>query len=81
MKINLENTEKIVDLRLPDGNVVPARVWQGRTESGIEIHAFITRVAVAEGQNEQVYAEFERDLRECHKARPDVAAIPLRLIL
>jgi hypothetical protein len=42
LKLILENTSKIVEL-----NGVPARVWEGKTESGIACHAFITRVAVA----------------------------------
>ena len=42
MKLILENTSKLVEL-----NGVPARIWEGKTESGIACHAFITRVAVA----------------------------------
>ena len=76
MKLILESTDKIVEL----GNV-PARVWEGHTESGIAVHCFITRVTVAEGQDESVYSEFERELRECRRASPAVEAIPLRLIL
>lgn len=41
MKITLESTSKIVEL-----NGVPARVWEGKSESGIPCHAFITRIAV-----------------------------------
>jgi hypothetical protein len=36
MKVTLESTTKIVDIN----NGVKARLWEGRTESGIEVHAF-----------------------------------------
>jgi hypothetical protein len=77
MKVTLESTDKIVELEL-NGNVVPARVWEGVTEHGIGCHAFITRIAVREGDNA---AEFEKDLQEHRKPSPENAAIPLRLIL
>jgi hypothetical protein len=77
VKLSIESTSKIVQL----DNGLPARVWEGKTESGIAVHCFITRVAVAEGQEPGVYEEFERELRECRKASPVVEAIPLRLIL
>jgi len=38
MIINIESTIKIVEL-----NGAPARVWEGKTESGISVHCFITR--------------------------------------
>ena len=41
MKITVENTSKIVTL-----NGVPARIWEGFTESGIECHCYITRIAI-----------------------------------
>lgn len=80
MKLILESTEKLVRI-VVNGVEVPARVWQGTTESGIECHAYLTRVAVKEGQAPEVYAEFERALHEHVKMRPDIVPIPLRLIL
>jgi hypothetical protein len=79
MKVTLESTERIVELEM-NGNVVPARVWIGRTENGIECHAYITRIAV--GRDDDA-SEFERDLREAHVQLPPVLdrAIPARLIL
>jgi hypothetical protein len=38
MKLILENTRKTVEL-----NGVPARVWEGVTESGIKVHVYVTR--------------------------------------
>lgn len=76
MEVMLKNTEKIVTL---DG--VRARVWEGTTAAGIEVVAFITRIAVAEGQPDASYAEFERELRQVAPPSPAVEAIPARLIL
>jgi hypothetical protein len=44
MKITVENTRKIVYFKM-GGVEFPARVWQGKTESGIPVQAFITRIA------------------------------------
>ena len=73
MKINSESTEKIVEL---DG--VPARVWQGKTESGIEVHCFVTRISPQ--QNEDL-EQFEQELKEQKAPSPAVAAYDARLIL
>jgi hypothetical protein len=75
MKITLESTTKIVTI---DG--VPARVWEGLTEGGVRVVAFIPRVAVREADDS---SEFDRDLqRTGHlKPSPDVAAIPTRLVM
>lgn len=77
MKVTLESTSKLVELQTPRG-VVPARIWQGTTESGIEVHAYITRISVHEDANQ---AEFQRDLQEHSTPWPGVEAIPLRMIL
>jgi hypothetical protein len=60
MKVMLESTDKIVDLATSTG-AVPARIWEGHTESGIAVHAFITRVAVHKDLDN---APFERELQE-----------------
>jgi len=73
MKIIIESTEKIVEL-----NGVPARVWEGHTQSGIPVHCFITRVAVPQGENME---QFDRELRDCAAPSADVAAYPPRLAL
>ena len=73
MKVQLESTTKIVEL-----NGVPARVWEGVTESGIEVHAFITRVAV---NQEEDTSQFEQELQVCREPSADVDAYDFRLIL
>ena len=80
MKLTLESTDKIVTL-VVNGRDVPARVWQGQTESGIPVHCFITRVAVEEGRPDEDYRQFERELAEQAKPRLDVQSIPLRFII
>ena len=74
MKVTLESTTKIVQL-----NGVPARVWEGKTESGIKVHAFITRIAV--NKDEPNISEFEGGLKECSAPSVEVAAYPSSMIL
>jgi hypothetical protein len=74
MRVNLENTSKIVEV-----NGIPCRIWEGWTDSGIEVHAYVTRIAVS--AEEKRFEEFEAELRETRPPSAGVAAIPLRLIL
>lgn len=60
MKVTLENTDKIVTVKV-GGAEVPARLWEGTTESGIRVHAFITRIAVHKDLDQ---SQFERELQE-----------------
>lgn len=55
---------------------MPARIWEGTTDSGIPVHCYITRVAIARDQDA---SQFERELLEQRDAA--IAAIPTRLIL
>jgi hypothetical protein len=78
MKVTLESTSKIVELQLPGGGIVPARIWEGHTDTGISLHCYITRVAIGPEQDQ---TQFEAELLECRAATPAIAAIPARLIL
>lgn len=73
MKITLESTTKVVEL-----NGVPARLWEGETESGIQVHAFITRIAVHKDDDA---SQFEKELKEQRPPSVAVAAYPARLVL
>jgi hypothetical protein len=73
MKITIENTAQIVEV-----NNVPARVWVGKTESGIEVQCLITRVCVLKTDD---CSQFERELAEQPAPAVEVRAFPLRLIL
>lgn len=77
MKITLENTTKIVHL-----NGVPARIWEGQTESGIQIHCYVTRVAVHEGRvHGEDYDKFKQELQTCKRPTLDIEMISWRLLL
>lgn len=74
MRVQLESTTKLVEL-----NGVPARVWEGVTERGVRCFAFVTRIAVREGDDAEQFAE---ELQECRPPSPDIeGAIPARLVL
>jgi len=62
MKVTLESTDQIVELKTASG-IVPARLWEGQTEGGIRCHAFITRIAVHKDDDA---SQFERELQEQH---------------
>jgi hypothetical protein len=74
MKITIENTSLLVEI-----NGQLARVWEGKTESGIAVHCAITRIAVHRNDDA---TEFENELVEM--TPPSDAALecfPLRMIL
>lgn len=76
MRIEIESTTKIVEF-----NGVPARLWEGKTDAGIPVHCFITRIAV-DKDDEAANAEFGRELAECKPPTPAVdAAYPARMVL
>jgi len=80
MKATIYSTKKIVMIKpspLSDG--VPARVWEGETESGIKIHCYITRVAI--DIDEPRADEFSAELEECRAPSVEVSNLPLSLIL
>lgn len=84
MKITIESTPKIIQL-VVNGREVPARVWQGQTESGIPVQCFITRISPevpkTDPRIDELTAEFARELLRQADPRPSVEAIPLRFIL
>lgn len=77
MKITIESTTKIVNLidRL-SGQGVPARVWEGETESGVKVVCLIARIAARADQD---LSEFDRELKE--QKQPEAENVfPLRMI-
>lgn len=74
MRVTIESTEKIIEF-----NGIPARVWEGETESGIKIHCYITRVAI--NADESRIDEFQKELQEQKPPSAEIQAIPLRMIL
>lgn len=79
MKITIENTDQIVEL-LMNGSSIPARLWKGKTESGIEVNVMVTRIAIASTEDQ---AAFQRELQETPTTRAESYAtiFPLRLVL
>jgi len=74
MKITIESTTKITNL---DG--VPARVWEGETESGIKLHCYITRIAI---DKDEVRAdEFQNELQEQKVPSTEIVLYPPNITL
>jgi hypothetical protein len=74
MKLTIESTEAVVTV-----NGVPARIWEGTSESGVRVFCLVTRVAV---QRDQDCTQFERELQECRTPTLEaLEAFPLRLLL
>lgn len=74
MLIHIESTTKIVEL-----NGLPARIWEGQTESGIKVHCYITRIAI--DKDEPSAEEFEKELQTCRVPSAEIQAIPPRMTL
>jgi hypothetical protein len=78
MVITVASTTKTVTLQV-DGAAVPARIWEGHTDSGIPVHCYLTRIAVRDDLDR---SQFEAELLACRAPSAAVeAAIPNRLIL
>lgn len=79
MKVTLESTSSIVDLDV-EGTIIPGRLWEGTTESGIRVVALITRIAAETGVGPDTHEEFRKELEEC---RPPTmpGVFPARLVL
>jgi len=80
MKITIENTSVITQL-VVNGIDVPARIWQGETDSGVPVHVFITRIAPEIPKDDPRQEQFIKELKEQAAPRPTVVTIPLRMIL
>ena len=81
MKITLESTDRIVEFSAAGGGTVSARVWQGKTERGVEVFAIIPRIAVHKAEEQ---AQFEQELVEVpvvHASTRAVEAFDARLVL
>jgi hypothetical protein len=77
MRIKIESTSKVVDL-VCNGVAIKARIWEGETDSGIPVHCYVTRIAVAEDADQ---SQFQQELSEQRTPSAAIQAIPLRLIL
>lgn len=76
MIIEIESTTKLVEI-----NGLPARVWEGKTSTGIPVHCFITRIAV-DANDDAANEQFSRELEECRPPSPEVDEFyPTRMVL
>ena len=71
MKITLESTSKIITYECSKGGKVPVRIWEGKTEAGVEVVAFIAHVAVHKDADA---SEFNESLQE---SKPPVHPLSL----
>lgn len=78
MKITVESTDRIVKVspREQDSSV-PARVWEGTTDTGIPVSVLITRIAVERAEDT---SQFEQELTE-HRPPRVTDVFPLRMVL
>lgn len=82
MKVTLESTTRIVEIQTIAGDHVPARVWEGVTDSGIHVVALITRIAAETAEVPARLEEFRRELDECKvPSAPAVDVFPTRFVL
>lgn len=78
MKITIENTDQMVTIETRAGGKVPARVWRGVTEHGIECQVLVTRLAVHKAADNSA---FERELTEPPTATIEGRAFDLRFFI
>ena len=78
MKLTIEPTDKIIEIITEHGDKVPGRVWQGRTEFGVDVALVVTRVAT---DKENDLTEFNATLSPQPPARTAREAFPMRMIL
>ena len=77
MKIHIQPTSRIITVEGSNG-AVPARVWEGHTDNGIEVTVLVTRIAAL---REQDLSELDRALTEMPPPSVHTDAWPARLIL
>jgi hypothetical protein len=78
VKITIESTTEVIELEYDNGARIPARVWEGETESGIKVQCLITRIAASSHAD---LAQFESELKEQRAPQMEPRAFPLRMIL
>jgi hypothetical protein len=64
MRVTLDSTAQVVRMPADLEGVVPARLWEGVTDDGARIYAFIALVGVHKSASAEIQAEFARDLVE-----------------
>lgn len=76
MQVILKPTTKVVEI-----NGVEARIWEGKTDKGIIVHAYITRIAIDNNEPEENQKDFYNELQQRASPTPAIQSIPLRLLI
>jgi hypothetical protein len=76
VKITIKSTTQIVTIA-KGREEIPARVWEGETDSGIKVTCLISRIAAHKDQD---LSQFDAELKE--QAPPAMEQVfPLRMII
>ena len=74
MTVTLHSTTKVVQL-----NDKPARIWEGKTDTGISVHAFIPLIAADEKANQDA---FEKGLNSHAAPSAEIEKVyPLKMFI
>lgn len=63
MKITIESTSEVVLIQTQTGTL-PARVWEGASDSGAKVICFVARIGIAKDTPPEAMALFEHELAE-----------------
>ena len=74
MRAILNSTTKIVKI-----NGIKTRVWEGISESGIKMHAYIALVGI--DKNEKNTEQFDKELEQMQPPSVDIDMIPPAMII
>lgn len=78
MRITIEKTDQMVTVETRGGGTIPARVWKGVTDGGVECQLLVTRIAVHKAADNSA---FERELTEPPVKLEGPRAFDLRLFI
>ena len=78
----MQPTTKIVDVDFA-GSREPSkvRIWQGHDQCGVAVAMMVVRTVTGDQESAETEARFLKQLDNAAEPRPDLGAIPLRLIL
>lgn len=78
MTITIHSTSKIVAL-MESGRAIPARIWEGVTDTGTPVHCYVTRICPTIALDDPRQALFAEELQECPP--PSTPGVPQWMIL
>lgn len=78
MKIEIENTDQVIEVVPEPDQSINGRLWVGKTEAGVAVQLLVLSIAVDQRETQK---DFERELFTKPAPRPASMAFPLRLFL